>query len=165
MFYEVWFLSSTIELFFLFQCLMNNVWFVWTACKTLLDSRTHTRPSLILIWAYSVPESLSTMFCNICFTLLDLFGHPVEHHPTLFYDVLLVWTGLKETWQFVWINWSSLSNHLYFLEVWWIKYMMYENMELSESVHTTFQNELCRAEKRWSVQTKRIAYTVHCFLI
>ena len=30
---------------------MNNVGFVWTACRTLLDSRTCTRLSLILIWA------------------------------------------------------------------------------------------------------------------
>ena len=32
--------------FLLFPSLMNNVWFVWTACKTFLDSRTRTRLSL-----------------------------------------------------------------------------------------------------------------------
>ena len=67
--------------------------------KTLLDSRTRTRLSLILIWANSVPESLSsTMFYKTCFTLLDSFGHLVKYSPTLFHKtmldgVLLVWTG------------------------------------------------------------------------
>ena len=65
--------------FLLFPSLMNNVWFVWTACKTLLDSRTRTRPSLILTWGISVPESLSsTIFYKTCFTLLDSFGQPVK---------------------------------------------------------------------------------------
>ena len=77
--------------FLLFPTLMNNVGFAWTACKTLLDSRSRTRPSLILIWAYSVPESLSfTMFYKTCFTLLDSFGHPVKQCWMMFYDVLLV---------------------------------------------------------------------------
>ena len=67
------------QTFLLFPNLMNNVWYVWTACKTLLDSRTRTRPSLILIWGISVPESLSsTMFYKTCFTLLDSFGQPVK---------------------------------------------------------------------------------------
>ena len=54
---------------------MNNVWFVRTACKTLLGSRMRTRLSLILIYANSVPESLlSTMSHKTCFTLLDCVG-------------------------------------------------------------------------------------------
>ena len=79
------------ETFLLFPSLMNNVWFVWTACKTLLASRTRARLRLILIWANSVPESLSfTMFYKTCFTLLDSrFGHPVEHRPTLFCKTML----------------------------------------------------------------------------
>ena len=32
--------------FLLFPSLMNNVWFVWTACTTLLGSRTRTRLGL-----------------------------------------------------------------------------------------------------------------------
>ena len=36
--------------FLLFPSLMNNVWFVWAACKTLFDSCTCTSLSLIIIW-------------------------------------------------------------------------------------------------------------------
>ena len=38
----------------------------------------------------SVPESLSsTMFYKTCFTLLDSFGHPIKHNPTLSYKTML----------------------------------------------------------------------------
>ena len=79
----------------LFPSLMNNDWFVWIACKTLLDSRTRTTLSLIVIWANVGPRIL--IVCNflilllIAILLLDSFGHRghrVQH------DVLLVWTGL-----------------------------------------------------------------------
>ena len=51
----------------------------------MLDSRTRTGLRLILIWANSVPESLSsTVFYKTGFTLFDSFGQPVKHCPTLF---------------------------------------------------------------------------------
>ena len=99
--YEVWFLSNIVKTFLLFPSLMNNIWFVSTACKTLLDSRTRTRLRLILIWAISVPESLpSIMFYKTCFTLFGLVWPPRKTSPNIvlqmmFFDALLVWTGLK----------------------------------------------------------------------
>ena len=79
----------------LFPSLMNNDWFVWIACKTLLDSRTQ-------IWANVGPRI--HIVCNlnfflIAFLLLDSFGHRVQHCFTkqcwmVFCDVVLVWTGL-----------------------------------------------------------------------
>ena len=68
-----------------FPSLMNNVWFVWTAYKTLLDSCMCTRQR-----ANSVPESLLFMlFYKTCFMLLNSFGHPIKHHPTLFHKTRL----------------------------------------------------------------------------
>ena len=68
MVYEVSFLSNILSNI-VKHLFCSRVW--WT----MLDSRTRTRLRLILIWANSVPESLSsTMFYKTCFTLLDSFG-------------------------------------------------------------------------------------------
>ena len=79
------------QTFLLFPSLMNNVWFIRTACKTLLDWRMRTRLSLILIWVNFSPRILVIykLFYKTCFTVLDSFGHPVKHCPTLFFKTML----------------------------------------------------------------------------
>ena len=65
----------------LFPSLMNNDWFVWIACKTLLDSRTQ-------IWANVGPRIL--IVCNFfffnCFFVVGLVW---PSRPTLFYQAML----------------------------------------------------------------------------
>ena len=76
-FLRCWRWAMVYEVSFLSNILSNIVKHLFCSRVrwTMLDSRTRTRLRLILIWANSVPESLSsTMFYKTCFTLLDSFG-------------------------------------------------------------------------------------------
>ena len=77
------------KIFLLFPSLINNVWFVWTVCKTVWFMHTHTRLSPGKFQSQNPYRLVITLFYKTCFTLLDSFDQPIKQSPTLFYKTIL----------------------------------------------------------------------------